>query len=100
MATVEVYKRSGEAVDADPQTPGDQPEATRYELVGNLLRERKPNGVVADHVYAAYWASRSKETLISYAGRVPMPLEGVRTWTTQYRFPPICTRCTAITFVM
>ncbi|MDY0170795.1 MAG: RHS repeat-associated core domain-containing protein, partial [Thermoguttaceae bacterium] len=53
MATVEVYKRSGETVDADPQTPGDQPEATRYEydLVGNLLRERKPNGVVADHVY-------------------------------------------------
>jgi hypothetical protein len=52
LATVEVYKRSGKTVDADPQTPGDQPEATRYEydLVGNLLRERKPNGVVADHV--------------------------------------------------
>ncbi len=53
LAAVEVYKRSGEAVDVVPQTPGDQPEATRYEydLIGNLLSERKANGVVADHVY-------------------------------------------------
>ena len=51
--TVEVYKRNGVTVDADPGTTGDQPETTRYayDLMGNLHTERKANGVVANYVY-------------------------------------------------
>jgi RHS repeat-associated protein len=53
LSTVEVYERNGVMVDVDPNTTGDQPEVTRYDydLLGNLARERKPNGAVVDYVY-------------------------------------------------